>query len=178
MSFSFSVGNQGFGGSQLRKKLLKHFSVSAIDIATAGRQFPIAARIDIQSGLESLLRRNAEAELVGLLSPNSHEPLTFAQILGGPHFYVDAGPLQYDEIDIGEAVPIRCLKNGLWIGRLEGLPFAVMLVPGGRFGFGRRMRGDRGCRRRARRQILTRFLSPTRAGDQRGPQLSWTYHLA
>jgi hypothetical protein len=32
MAFSFSVGNQGFGGSQLRKKLLKHFSVSAPDI--------------------------------------------------------------------------------------------------------------------------------------------------
>lgn len=135
MAFSFSVGNQGFGGSQLRKKLLKHFSVSARDIATAGRQFPIAARIDIQSALESLLKGNREAELVGLLSPNSHEALTFAQILGGPHFYVDAGPLQYDEIDIGEAVPVRCLKNGLWIGCREGLPFAVMLVPGGRFGF-------------------------------------------
>jgi hypothetical protein len=135
MAFSFSVGNQGFGGSQLRKKLLKHFSVSARDIATAGRQFPIAARIDIQSGLERLLKGNAEAELVGLLSPNSHEALTFAQILGGPHFYVDAGPLQYDEIDIGEAVPVRCLKNGLWVGRHEGLPFAVMLAPGGRFGF-------------------------------------------
>ena len=107
MAFSFSVGNQGFGGSQLRKKLLKHFSVSARDIATAGRQFPIAARIDIQSGLESLLKGNAEAELVGLLSPNSHEALTFAQILGGPHFYVDAGPLQYDEIEVGEAMPVR-----------------------------------------------------------------------
>lgn len=135
MGFSLSVGNHGFSGSQLQKKLLKHFSVSARDIATAGRQFPITARIDIQTGLESLVRQDPETKLVGLVSPNSHESLTFAQMLGGPHFYVDVGPLQYDEIDIGDPVPIRCLKNGLWMGRDKGLPFAIMLAPGGRFGF-------------------------------------------
>jgi hypothetical protein len=134
MGFSFSIGNHGASGSRLQKRLLKHFGASARDIATAGRQFPIAARIDIQTGLESLLKGNAETELIGLFSPNSHEALTFAQLLSSAHFAVDAGPLQYDEIDIGEALPVRCLKNGLWIGRREGLPFAIMLAPGGRFG--------------------------------------------
>jgi hypothetical protein len=135
MGFSFSIGNHGFRGSQLQKKLLKHFGVSAGDIATAGRQFPISARIDIQSGLEGLMKENPEARLIGLVSLNSHEGLTFAQMLGGTHFHVDEGPLQYDEIDIGETLPVRCLKNGLWIGRDKGLPFAIMLAPGGRFGF-------------------------------------------
>lgn len=135
MGFSFSIGNDGMSGSRLQKRLLKHFSLSARDIATAGRQFPIAARIDIQAGLESLLKGNAETELVGLFSPNSHEALTFAQILSSPHFTVEVGPLQYDDIDIGEAVPARCLKNGLWIGQRDGLPFVIMLAPGGRFGF-------------------------------------------
>jgi hypothetical protein len=135
MGFSLSVGNHGFSGPQLQKKLLKHFGVSARDIATAGRQFPIAARIDIQSGLESLLKQVPETKLVGLNSANSHESLTFAQMLGGPHFHVDVGPMQYDEIDIGDPSPIPCLKNGLWMGRDKGLPFAVMLAPGGRFGF-------------------------------------------
>lgn len=135
MGFSLSIGNHGIGGPKLQKKLLKHFRVSARDIATAGRQFPITARIDIQSGVERILKTTPGTELVGLISPNSHEALTFAQILGGPHFYVDIGPLQYDEIDIGEAVPTRCLKNGLWIGRDKRVPFAIMLAPGGRFGF-------------------------------------------
>jgi hypothetical protein len=81
------------------------------------------------------LKQDPQTKLFGLVSPNSHESLTFAQMLGGPHFHVDVGPLQYDEIDIGDPVPIRCLKNGLWIGRDKGLPFAVMLAPGGRFGF-------------------------------------------
>jgi hypothetical protein len=37
-------------------------------------------------------------------------------------------------IDIGDPVPIRCLKNALWLSRDNGLPFAIMMVPGGRFG--------------------------------------------
>ena len=134
MGFSLSVGNHGLSGPQLEKKLLKHFGVPARDIATAGRQFPITARIDIQTGLETLLKRDPETKLVGLVSPNSHEGLTFAQMLGGSHFHIDVGPLQYDEIDIGDTTPARCLKNGVWMGRAKELPFAIMLAPGGRFG--------------------------------------------
>src|SRR5438552_1945788 len=79
MGFSLSVGNQGFRGPQLQKKLLKHFGVPARDIATAGRQFPVTARIDIQSGLESLLKRDPETKLLGLVSPN---PLWASHSLG------------------------------------------------------------------------------------------------
>jgi hypothetical protein len=134
MGLSFSIGNQGYREPQLQKNLLKHLGVAARDIATAGRQFPITARIDIQSGLETLMNRYPETKLVGVVAPNGHEGLTFAQMLG-PHGHVDMGPLQYDDIDIGDPAPARCLKNGLWMGRDNGHPFAIMLAPGGRFGF-------------------------------------------
>ena len=135
MGFMISFGNNGMGRPRLQKRLLKHFGVEARDIATAGRQFPITARIDVQTAIESLLSAGVKAELVGLNSPSAHEALTFAQMLGGPHFFVDIGPLQYDEIDVGDETPARCLKNGLWIGRDKDVPFAIMLAPGGRFGF-------------------------------------------
>jgi hypothetical protein len=135
MGFSIALGTNGMRRPRLQKTLLKHFGVEARDVATAGRQFPITARIDVQAAIESLLNSGSKTELVGLNSPNSHESLTFAQMLGGPHFFVDIGPLQYDEIDIGDAAPVRCLKNGLWIGRERGVRFAIMLAPGGRFGF-------------------------------------------
>jgi len=35
---------------------------------------------------------------------------------------------------VGEAIPVRCLKNGLWLSRDKDLPFAIMMAPGGRFG--------------------------------------------
>lgn len=135
MGFHVSFGNNGMIRPRLQKKLLKHFGVEARDIATAGRQFPITARVDVQTAIECVLNAGSRRELVGLNSPNPHEALTFAQMFDGPHFFVDIGPLQYDEIDIGDAVPARCLKNGLWIGRDKDVPFAVMLAPGGRFGF-------------------------------------------
>ncbi len=135
MGIAFSFGNNRFGESRLRKTLLKHFGVPAGEIATAGRQFPITARVDIQEGIEELLRNRPSTTLLGILSPNPHEPPSLAQTLGGgAHFPIDAGPIQHDEIDIGEMVPVRSLKNGLWLSRDQDLPFAVIMAPGGRFG--------------------------------------------
>lgn len=133
--FAFHVGNGfGTGKSRLQKKLLKHFGVPASEVATAGRQFPITARLDIQSALEELLKDRRETKLLGVLSPNPHQPPALADLLGGGHFPINEGPLQHDEIDIGEPVPARCLRNGLWLSREKGLPFAIMMMPGGRFG--------------------------------------------
>src|SRR5438309_7827463 len=79
MGFGFTVGSGPFGSSRLRKTVLRHFGVSAGEIATAGRQFPITARVDIQSALEDLLRNRPGTTLLGILSPNPHEPPTLAQ---------------------------------------------------------------------------------------------------
>jgi ATPase family associated with various cellular activities (AAA) len=134
MGFSVSVGNVGFGGGRLRKTLLRHFGLPAGDIETAGRQFSIASRMDVQSALEDLFRTRADTKLLGVVSPNPHEPPALAQALGQNPFAMDGGPLQHDEIDVGEASPARCLKNGLWLSREKDLPFAILMAPGGRFG--------------------------------------------
>jgi hypothetical protein len=105
-----------------------------VKIATAGRQFPITARVDIQAGIEELLRDRSGTRLLGVVSPNQHEPPALAHTLAGIHFPIEAGPLQHDEIDVGDAVPVRCLKNGLWLSRDLDLPFAIMMAPSGRFG--------------------------------------------
>jgi hypothetical protein len=135
MGFAFSVGPKGFGESQLRKTLLKHFAVSAGEIATSARQFPITARVDIQSCLEDLVRSRPGTTLLGIVSPNhGGPPAALADMLAGGHFPIEAGPLQHDEIDIGETLPVRCLKNGLWLSREKEQPFAILMAPGGRFG--------------------------------------------
>jgi hypothetical protein len=133
MGISFSVGRGGFPQSQLRKTLLKHFAVEPGEIATAARQFPIASRVDIQSALEGLFKARLGTTLFGVASMNP-QGVTLADTLSGTHVPVDAGPLQYDEIDVGDAVPTRCLKNGLWMSTDGDLPFAAMLASGGRFG--------------------------------------------
>src|SRR6266403_1066661 len=136
MGIAFSVGQGAFGGSRLRKTLLKHFGIPAGQIATAGRQFPITARVDIQSALEDLLKVRPRTTLFGITSVHPQQLPSLADTLAGAHFPVDAGPLQYDEIDVGEPIPVRCLKNGLWMSSDGDLPFAVILAPGGRLDCG------------------------------------------
>jgi hypothetical protein len=54
--------------------------------------------------------------------------------MGQNVFGLDVGPIQQDEIDVGETIPVRCLKNGLWLSRDKELQFAILMAPGGRFG--------------------------------------------
>ncbi|MBV9081717.1 MAG: hypothetical protein JOZ62_03510, partial [Acidobacteriaceae bacterium] len=107
MGLAFSIGSAGPTGSGIRKILLEHFGVKPADIATAARQFPIASRVEIQSALEELFRARPGTKLLGIVSPNPHEPPGLAHILAGRIFAIDAGPLQHDEIDIGETLPVR-----------------------------------------------------------------------
>jgi hypothetical protein len=137
MGIVFSVGNGPFGGNSggLRKTLLKHFSADAGEIATSGRQFPITARVDVQSALEELFEKRRGTKLLGIVSQNGDQLPELAQMLAkGPFVMIDAGPVQHDEIDVGETIPARCLKNGLWLSRESSLPFAIMMTHGGRFG--------------------------------------------
>jgi hypothetical protein len=65
-----------------------------------------------------------------------HETITFAHLFaGGGPFGVSFSPLQHDNIDTGDAVPARCLKNGLWLVRdNRNVPYGVLLSPSPTFG--------------------------------------------
>jgi ATPase family associated with various cellular activities (AAA) len=55
-------------------------------------------------------------------------------LLGNQHFPVVIGPLQNEEIDIGETLPARCLRQGLWLIQDGAVPVALLLSPAFRFG--------------------------------------------
>lgn len=132
LAFSLIHGFQGRSG--LRKTLLKHFGLPAAEITTSGRQFPITTPVDIQFAIQQLLQDRTGTKLLGIVGANPHEPPQLAQMLSGGHFPVEAGPLQHDEIGVGEPVPVRCLRCGLWLWKDDRLPVAVLMAPGGRFG--------------------------------------------
>ncbi len=115
--------------------LRKHFSPLKIEqIITAGRTFPVTARVDLQHGLEKLFAERYSARLVGFHTDFGHETLSFAHMSSNTHYTVVIGPLQHDELDIGEAAPARCLRHGVWLSRADGTPFAVLATPAARFG--------------------------------------------
>jgi hypothetical protein len=62
------------------------------------------------------------------------QAIGISQLLQRTPFPIDVGPLQYDDVDIGEALPARCVREALWISNDDGLPFAVLIGRGMQMG--------------------------------------------
>lgn len=105
------------------------------EIVTATREFPITARADLQLALDELFRtRLKPVKFVGIHSQYGHETITFGNVVVDTGYRTCIGPLQYDEVDIGEARAARCLKTALWLSDCQGEPFALLLTPAVRWG--------------------------------------------
>lgn len=115
--------------------LKRHFARRPLqDLITASRTFPVTARVDVQLALDKMFADHPKARLLGVHTQYQHETLTIAHLLGNQHFPVVIGPLQNEEIDIGETLPARCLRQGLWLVRDGAVPVALLLSPAFRFG--------------------------------------------
>jgi hypothetical protein len=123
------------GKSATQKKLKHHFgSVPVEEIATTARTFPLASRVDVQLAIDQFFAGQSAPTLFGIHSAIGHETPTLAHLFTGGPFPMDIGPLQHDDVDVGEPLPVRCLKNGLWLAHHSGIPFAVLLSPAMQYG--------------------------------------------
>ena len=130
-----SVLRSILGRSQLQRALQTHFKgVALTDLVTAARDFPITSRVDLHTALEDIVARRGGGRLLGIHSSMNHETPTMAHLLTRGPFPMDVGPLQHDEVDVGDAVPVRCLKNGLWLVDAGDEPFAILMSPSMRHG--------------------------------------------
>jgi ATPase family associated with various cellular activities (AAA) len=117
--------------NQLKRHFRKHQLQSLI---TSSRTFPITARVDVQFALEKIFSRQSGAQLLGLHNNYGHETLTFAHLLANQHDPVVISPLQHEEVDIGEAMPARCLRKAMWLSRQKTTPFTLLLGTAMRYG--------------------------------------------
>src|SRR5262245_54070469 len=124
------VSHALLGRSELSRKLRGHFGrITVADIATADLEFPITSRVDVQLALEHILVAHPGTSLLGVHAQMGHETLTLAQLFTPGPFQTELGPLQHDEVDVGDDAPVRCLKNGLWLSRQAAMPFAILMSP-------------------------------------------------
>ena len=115
--------------------LKKHFGKTQLaSLVAANRTFPFTSRADLQKGLENIFADTYEAALYGIHPQYSHEPLSISHMATEGNYPPFIGPLQHDEIDLGETVPARCIQHGLWLGSNRGLAFAVLVTPAHRYG--------------------------------------------
>jgi ATP-dependent Clp protease adapter protein ClpS len=104
-----------------------HFAGLAQDeIVSSSRQFPGHMRADVQVAIDMLFSQSP-ARLFGLHEEHRYETLTYAALTkDGPHA-VSISATQFHDVDIGEPEPVKCLNNGLWLCREDGLRYAVVL---------------------------------------------------
>ncbi|HEY8746897.1 MAG TPA: ATP-binding protein [Tepidisphaeraceae bacterium] len=113
--------------------LLRHFGrLTAEDLSIAERVFPFRVRADLQKAVERVLG-DGEVKVrrfCGVHQPHSWEGIEFSVLMvQANHQPPVAVPAQYEEVDIGEEAPIRCLKVGLWLLEGHGARYAVLLSP-------------------------------------------------
>jgi hypothetical protein len=115
--------------------LKRHFAgVDVAKLTTASREYPIPARVDLQRAIDELLPQFSSPTQSGLHVEHAHETLTLGHLLANHYSQVVIGPLQYDEVDIGEVLPVRCVGRALWLARDGRSPFALILGPATRYG--------------------------------------------
>jgi cell division protease FtsH len=114
----------------IAKLIRKHFDPIAIDdIAIAERRFPYRVRSDLQRAIDRLCGSKAVIRhFSGVRQEFAHHELTLAAcIVPGQAGSAVAVPPQYEEIDIGDEQPVRCLKNGIWFLEEGANRFVVLL---------------------------------------------------
>lgn len=111
--------------------LRKHFRVANLhQLVTASRSFPIAARVDLQSALLDILDvRFRVTHRSGIQAGYAFQTFTFSMLSLDRDQAPVIAPLEYEDVDIGEAVPVRCLKSTVWLCASGNDRAAILLTP-------------------------------------------------
>lgn len=120
------------GDTLVSDLLRRHFgNVKVTALRIAERRFPFRVRADLQRAVERVLGGAAGVRhFSGVHQPYSHEGLDFAALMVRDRNYPPvAVPPHYEEVDVGEERPVRCLRVGLWLLERDGKRFAVLLSP-------------------------------------------------
>jgi ATP-dependent Clp protease adapter protein ClpS len=96
------------------------------EIVTTSRQFPGHMRADVQVALDKLFAVSP-LRFFGLYEEHRYETLTYAGLTKDGQRAVTIAAAQFEDVDIGEDKPIKCLNNGLWLNREGDLRYAVVL---------------------------------------------------
>lgn len=113
---------------QAWEALTAHFGETDIQaIVSSRRQFGEHLLPDVQQAIIAELEGLSPA-LCGVHQPYDHMALTISALLvRTPDAAIALTPLQYHDMDVGEAEPFAALANGLWLFAVDGAPAAVLL---------------------------------------------------
>ena len=137
LGISFRRGfwrRSGGDGRRLIRQLLEwHFRPTSLDnITISERKFPFRVRADLQRAIDRLFVSGTTISyFCGVQKDYCYEGINFTNLPVDGHSPAVSVPPQFEEVDIGEDKPVRCLKNGLWSLEQESSKYAVLLTPAG-----------------------------------------------
>lgn len=116
-------------GGTARDVLRWHFWPTSLEkLVVTQRTFPHRVRADLQRAIERELETAAIRHFCGVQAEFSPLGINLAQCLTT----AEANPArvvapQFEEVDIGDDVTVRCAKSGLWCVTAAGHPCAILL---------------------------------------------------
>lgn len=112
----------------LQKLLAGHFEGLALDeLQVLRARFPQWLRPDVERGLKGALEGASEVRFYGARLRSDHYSFRFSDLLEEGKGGIAVGPPVHDELEIGEAQPLRCLQRGIWLFTREERRFALLL---------------------------------------------------
>jgi cell division protease FtsH len=113
---------------QAWEALVAHFGAEQVNgITSSRRQFGAHLLPDLQATVTDRIDPFAPT-LLGVHQLHDQLPLTISSLLVRQGQYtISVTPLQYKDMDVGEAEPFSALNNGLWLFRVDERPIAVLL---------------------------------------------------
>lgn len=124
-------------GESVVSLLTSHFHPVSIDNVTISeRKFPFRVRADLQRAIDRLFTDETKIlHFCGVRKEFSHEGVSLTDcVVESSHYPTKSVPPEYEEIDIGDDLPVRVLKVGLWLLEKNNVRFAVLLSPAGHYG--------------------------------------------
>jgi hypothetical protein len=108
----------------------RHFHpAGTADIVTSSRIFPARMRADLQKALDERLGTELGTNFFGVHIHYSYQTTTFAVLLDDSGNPAVIAPPRYEDVDVGEDEPVRCLESGLWLREENGRCYGVLLSP-------------------------------------------------
>ena len=112
----------------IRDLLSDHFGPSRLeDLVISRDEFPRWMRADIQHALDAIFGEIPTHEFCGARLRGSGLDFRFPNLLETGEEAIAVGPAVYQDIDIGEGEPARCLLRGLWLAESDGMRFGILL---------------------------------------------------
>jgi ATP-dependent Clp protease adapter protein ClpS len=104
-----------------------HFAgIPRDQLVATSRQFPGHMQADVQVAVDRLFS-TSPLRFFGIHEEHRYETLTIATLMRNGRNAQAIAPAQYQEVDVGESLPVKCLNNGLWLCQADGLRYAVAL---------------------------------------------------